>query len=192
MKAKPYTEKPLAKPNEEFQAYTKLMGDSLKHIPKKPASTVQSASTQALMERHKNPEKAEEYEKYRNSPEYMDAIKGITPERIISPDEFIVIEGLRRTSKNTTGQSEKSATTSERKEKAIDAFTYSEPTELTAQQKEKLTKMNAITELETMPKEEKKSFLDLFRRLFETKEPGDTHSYAQLQQFFSDQEKDKK
>ncbi len=69
--------------------------------------------------------------------------------RNISIEEFILIDGMRKNSKNTLGQSEISATTPARRESAIQGFIYSPPADVTKD--EVLKKATGLVAYKTQP-----------------------------------------
>lgn len=63
-------------------------------------------------------------------------------QRPLDANEVQTYESHRRTSKNTVGQSEESATTPELRNKAVEAFVHSPPAKLTPEERDKLIKLN--------------------------------------------------
>jgi hypothetical protein len=160
-------EKLLDKRNPEAEAYANLMATRLRAVKReiKPKSSIQCASTQSLIER--DPALDAQMKLRIPDPEKYKTLHPSLVERKIDVQEFLLIEGMRRSVKNTIGQSDQSATTPERKEKAINAFMYSQPAELTIEQMHKLTEMNKITEYTgPVPQTKKKNWLDLIKDLF--------------------------
>lgn len=180
------------KESKEDQSYTKMMSEALRKTPKRPPTTTQCASMQATMDR--DPSKDAEHWNRK-----LDISKAIAPhpetcERKISTDEFIMVEGLRRSSKNTLGQSEKSATTEERKEKAVHAYTYSQPTKLSDAEKQKITQLESIKELKEVPQDPKEDgyFTKLLKILFGESKADQflkNMSYAERKEYMDKQEK---
>lgn len=142
--------KPLKQRDFAFSAYVDYMAEQIRKLPRKPASTVQSASMQATLDR--DPSKDAEHfsrkldlskAQIAHSEKEMEKF-----ERRISPQEFSLIEEMRHKGHgNTIGQYEKSSPTEENKQKAIHAFTYSEPAPLSDLKIKELTKIEPITEL---------------------------------------------
>lgn len=174
----------------ENEAYAQYMVESLSQLrrAKKPASTIQCASMQATIDR--DPSKDAEHWNRKIDLEKAIAPHPETCERSIDPFEYNLHEGLRRSVKNTTGQSEKSATTPDRKDRATESFIYSPPAEIAPAQVKKLTKIEPITELKELPKKKKEGFFDKIKKAFA--QNTDTHSYAELQKYWEEIEKDKK
>lgn len=135
-------------------AYVQNMAKAQREIRReiKPASTIQCASTQESLDTT-NEQYAEKvklmFDKGSWKAPHPDEVA-----RKITPEEFVIIKGLRQASKNTIGQSEKSSISEERKELGRQAFSHTPPTPLTDEQKEKLVKLDLIKQLDTMPKEE--------------------------------------
>ncbi len=169
----------------EFKAYSKEVIAQIKEQRRDPivASAVQCASMQATIDR--DPSKDEEHFNRK-----LDLTKAIAPHpetiaRRIDPFDFNMLERMRRKPKNSIGQSEKTAFTTERRERAGDAFLYTQPTKLTSAEMQKLTKLEPIVELESLPVEEKDSFFKgLFKKLSNPMEPDASMSYMEKQAYF--------
>lgn len=82
----------------------------------------------------------------------------LTGKRELGIEEFQVVDRLRKSSKNTLGESQESATTKEGKERAIIGFTYSKPAELTKEEIKKVTKLEEIKSTPLEPEKPKKGF----------------------------------
>lgn len=140
-----YTIKEGHKRTSEDIAYTEMMAKEKVTTQKRPVSTIQCASTQRLLTMTD-----EELEVYHNRT--IDLSKAIAQhpsevERKITIDEFNLIEGTRRKAKNQVGMSDKSASSPERKAKAIDAYAFTPPAPMNEVQLERVTKMDSIKEL---------------------------------------------
>lgn len=160
--------------NQDFSSYADMMSSELSKLPRRPKTITQCASMQDLIERQKDPEKRKAYYEYQNSPEFWEKVKAPHPESVerrISPDEFIMYEGMRQSSKNELGASDESASTQERKEKAMSAFTCSQPAKLTPQELEKLTRLTKIMELRKVPEEVEKGIWEKIKSLFKKDDP---------------------
>ena len=143
--------------------YVKDMVEKLKalNLPKRPVSTVQCASTQAILDRPKDQDAARQAELF--SPTFWldlkEKSKAEHPEETNRPwdlDQIRHVEAIRHRPKNSIGQSEKSAITNEKRQHAEDAFLYTPPAEiieLTTEQKERL--MEPIPELTPIEVQEK-------------------------------------
>lgn len=115
--------------------YTKLMADKLSAISKdkKPVNTAQCASTQAILDRP-----IDKDEEWRNRPMAPGWEAPREVNHAFDPAQIVIVEGMRRESKNTQGDAismGESSVTEEAREKAISAFTCSPPAELTHEQK---------------------------------------------------------
>lgn len=142
-----------------------------------PPSLKQSPSTQATLDRDPSLDKFHSKRGY----DLEKIIVDHTIEREIPPDQFIAYESMRRGIKNSLGCSYKSATTLEKKHRAVEAFVHTPPAPLTEEQKENLTKLEAIKELESLPVEEpkKQSLLDRINTWLYGKESNDQKSWAE-------------
>jgi hypothetical protein len=142
------------------------------NIPKKPVSTVQSASLAPLWDSENNKLRdmtEQEILAYQNRPmpekeawrRDADAEKINAELMLVNPSRIqstIAVQDIRRKSKNTIGDAVSeggSGFTPERKELARQAFSFTPPVQLTEQQKSKLTELNKITEYTGPAPEEK-------------------------------------
>ncbi len=132
--------------NSKDYLYTMFMVDELKKVPyeKKPATTIQAASTQAILSRPK--EKDEEWFnrpiplnwKAKPDAKTQDEAVGM---RQVTPQEIQVEETRRRGSKNTLGDAVSGGArgvAQDSVERAISAYTCSPATELSEADKMKL------------------------------------------------------
>lgn len=177
--------------NESF-AYTETLVEGLKARPKekKQGTTIQAASTQKVLDMTDS-----ELMEYRNRS--LDLDKAINKDfithalahplddpldaRKISVHEFNIYEGMRRGSKNNLGASDKKGFSEEKRQRTIEAFTYSKPAPLTHIELEKVTRIDPITELKKLPPEKRSTFWDKFKSLFEGKpDLRETRSYAEM------------
>lgn len=80
----------------------------------------------------------------------------LTSKRTLDPSEVIQDKSLKQ-GRNQLGQSEKGSVDADKRQKGIEAFTYSEPAKLTEEQVKKLTKLQEIvnTPLEPIEKPKK-------------------------------------
>lgn len=144
--------------------YVKQMTTELLAIPRQKIAptTEQSASTQALLEAQKfRPEwRDKEYwdralpTDWKAVPEAKSNDESVGM-RSFTPTEFVLAQSARDAPKNSIGQSESSSVDSEKREKGIEAFTYSEPAKLTPEQIKKLTKLTEIVSTPLEPEEPK-------------------------------------
>lgn len=151
--------------HESKQAdYVKRVVEELKAIPriKIPPTTTQCASTQAVLDR--DPALDEQHWN-RPLPAELDWKREIV-ERSIGPQEYETAKSAQRSSKNTVGQSELGSVDKEKRQRGIDAFTYSKPAELTPDQIKKLTKLTEIVNTPLEPEPEKPK--GIWRRMFGT------------------------
>lgn len=160
--------------NPEFALYVQEMAEALKKLPKKPPSYEQSASTKVLLERQANTPKELDFEWFsRPLPTKQEAaavpnaktLDEAVGKRDFDPTQVAVVEDIRRKGRNTLGQSHARGMTKETREKAIHAFTYSEPAKLTLedQRKAKETVLKEITPY-TPPTDAEKEITDAFER----------------------------
>lgn len=149
---------------EENKDYRKSMVKELSKLPKRPVSTVQCASMQAIIERDPSLDSI-------HSKRMIDPIKAFADKNYVRPmsvSEITTYESMRDTPKNQLGQSEKSATTPDRRENAIQAYIHTPPVPLTESQIKNLTKLTKIKELEELPKEQKLSIFEKIRSWFKS------------------------
>lgn len=162
-----FTVKPLLERMPGQAAYVESVVAQLKalKIQKKPASTVQCASTQATLDR--DPAKDEEHwnrplpaEVVEKNKQLVEAYRAgdlsmldkLVEARNISPEEFNIVEGLRRSFKNNLGQTSQSSASEYALRKAIDAFLYSPPAELTPEERKRISEMKPYAPLpESIP-----------------------------------------
>lgn len=133
-------------------AYLKYMVEQLQSIPRKiqPASTIQCASTQATLDR----DPKDDLKHFKRKIDINKAVVAdfVLPNGEINPkyarqipvSGIINFEKMRRSPKNSIGQSEKSAFSEERREAGRHAFEFSPPTPITEQDKEKIVKLEKI------------------------------------------------
>jgi hypothetical protein len=162
---------PLTKRDPIFARFTADMVESLRALPyEKKISTEQAESTKRIMSRPK-----EEDEAWFNRPlpencsikpevwanasrEERDALVNARP---VTVEEVDVIQDIRKKGRNNVGKTNETSVTSERKEAAVNAFTYTPPAPLTVSELERLVRMVPITEPEPIDiKEPKKKTLD--------------------------------
>lgn len=136
--------RPIWEHSPAYADYIKRMANELSKQPKRPVSHEQCASTKAILAR--DPAKDAEHW---NRPIPVGAqlvssyIEMEQFERKITPEEETIIDGIRKGGQvNTFGGSELSATTDLRREKATNAYIYSEPGPMTEDQKEAIKRMN--------------------------------------------------
>lgn len=152
--------------------YAMFMADELKARPyeKKPASTVQAASTQAILNRPKEKD-AEWFNRpiplnWKAKPDAKTTEEAVGT-RAVTPEEIHIDENRRRASKNTLGDAVSGGARSvapDSIERAISAYTCSPPAELTETEKMKL---KALTPYSPLPeKVEKPVKSSWFKRLF--------------------------
>lgn len=129
--------------------------------PKVIPSTIQCASTQATLDR--DPSKDAEHWN-RHLPE---GVQVEQKERPLSPAEILPFESARRSGKNALGNSDQSSVDKEKRQKGIEAFTYSKPAILTEEQRRKVTKLEEIvnTPLEPVKKKNRGWFKDKLYRM---------------------------
>lgn len=204
-----FTKKELKERNPKDQQYAERVASELKalNVPKRPVTTVQSASTQRILSMTR-----EEHAEHNNRPlptrdqwqakptkplkenatqdEYY---AWLTGQRDLPLDQVFVAEDIRRKPKNSIGQSLKSSASDERKELARQAYVCTPPTEILDSQKEHVTEMNPITELKEIPRETKQSLFDKFMDWFEHfGETPENMSYMEKQEFFKERGDDDK
>lgn len=88
--------------------------------------------------------------------------------RALDAKETILAEDNRRKSKNSLGDSKDSSVNKEKRQKGIEAFTYSRPAKLTAEETKRVTKLEEIvnTPLEPENANEDGFFSKLFKPFF--------------------------
>lgn len=200
----------------EYVIYTSRVVEELKKVRRDPTpvNTVQAASTQRVLNMSDK-----ELAEYRSRPMVTEAEYRAKPSKPlkenatqdeyyawltatrddVTPDMVIRHEQMRRGSKNTLGESTKSAFSKDLREKAVEAFRFSKPTEILESQKERIVELNPIKELDKLPEQKPESlWVRLFNKLLGEMEKmplPDPMSYAQKQEFFKkldDEEKDGK
>jgi hypothetical protein len=113
--------------------------------------SLQPKSTQDAMiaQRTRKPEDDLEYVLRPMNPDYL-AVKDaknldeLTAARNLSPQEYAVYNKMRQSQKNTLGDSKAPGISSESRERAIHAFTYTKPYEPNLKELSKLKKLTAI------------------------------------------------
>lgn len=145
-------------------AYVATVISQLREKPhqKREVTTVQSASTTEL--NNLSPESRVVRDRQRSDPAYWadlaERAKAPHPETVkreITPGEFALIGAARMRPKNSIGQSEESASSPERREKARYAYQFSPGTpfeELSEAEKAKVQVLEPLVELKTITKEE--------------------------------------
>ena len=166
------------KPDAITTVYINEIVKERKKTQSKSISTIQSASTQKILDAHARGETLVSHKEPLDPSKYLVRKENGSidvNERPLSVQEFVNYECMRRGAKNQLGESKLSASTEERA-KAIDAYLFTAPSDLTEIEKEKLTKMTKIEELKKLPKEIKKSkwFDKVFEWVFK-KEIQGTH-----------------
>lgn len=116
-----------------YSAYIEYMAKELSKRPKRPKSTVQCASTQAVLDRPVDQDLMHWMRpiplnwKANPNAKTLDEVVGF---RFFDATQVAIIEDIRHKARNTLGQTKLSSVTPESKEKAIHAFTYAPPAEL--------------------------------------------------------------
>lgn len=134
-------------------AYAEAMA---KALPKMPPIIRPVSKAQALHDnRHKDPDA---YKAYLNRPEitYEDCKGTTVREMEIDYKQVMILESIRKSSKNTLGDFKESGLSSvseEKKEIAISAFTCSPPAEITETEKALINTIAPYTELPPLPLE---------------------------------------
>lgn len=158
---------------EEAQAYVEMMVKERLRANKIPPSTKQCASTQRLLDMTDEELAAHRARKF--PPDGWLAVPGAknldeaVGMRSIKSDDVVTYDRMRRTAKNELGQSEKDGSGVERKEAARQAYSHTPPAPLTEVQVERLTTMDKITALSSMPPEIETSFWSWLRNKFKKK-----------------------
>lgn len=136
-------------------AHVKRMVDELKAIPRQkiPPTTTQAPSTQALLDAQKARPEWEDakYIREKWAKDFPEHTQVRNPdgsidvgERPVSINEALLVENTRRAQKNTIGQSTESSVSGEKRQRGIEAFTYSEPANLSNAELERLAKLNEM------------------------------------------------
>lgn len=152
-------------PSTEYASYLERIAEEKRKIPKKPATTVQAASTQAILDR--DPSRDAEWQSRPLASNWLAVSDAINPDgsidrdkavnaRAVTAQEVAIIEDTRRKSKNTSGDAISegaSSITPEKRERAIDALVFSEPAPITEEQLEKAKELNQkVTKLAEIQK----------------------------------------
>lgn len=165
-------------------AYVKQVTEELLAIPRQkiPPTTVQPASTQATLDRdpaldalHWNRQTPLEWKAVPDADLTTEwGREKAVAARQLKPQEMLLIEDIRHKSRNTLGDSDSSSMDKEKRETAIQAFTYSKPAELTAEQLKRVTKLEEIvnTPLDPPKKPKKKTLLEKWFGLKEEAKGG--------------------
>ncbi len=127
--------------------------------------SLQAASTQSAITAQKTRKPEDDIDHLlRPMPLEQDWKRDHEIKRDISPEEFMLHKSIQRSEKNIIGQSDKGSVDSEKRQKGIEAFTYSKPAVLTQEQIKKLTKLQEIinTPLEPEANEVKKKRRGIF------------------------------
>lgn len=146
--------KPLLERNPTYAKYMEMMVAALNAVPRNkiPHSTVQAKSTQAILERPKEKDR-EHWERLFKPLEGWLAVPEAdltTPEGIdkavnrrqLSPDEVIVEEKRRRSSKNSIGQSLEAGISEHKRDMAIQGMIYSPPAKPTDEDLKRIKTLN--------------------------------------------------
>jgi hypothetical protein len=153
------------KESKDDQAYiNELINRPAATKPK--SSSMQSASTQRILEAHSHGESLVSHKEPLDPSKYLVMKDGeiFVNERRLSVQELVNYEGMRRGAKNQKGESKLSGTSKERKEAAAQAFTCTPPSELTETEKKRLTYIDSIKELTEIKEESNPSF---FKKVFD-------------------------
>lgn len=163
--------------------------------------TAQQPSTMAIMARPK-----EDDEKHFNRPmptkaqcQVLDKDGNVdVGERKVTPREVILHKSTQRAEKNTVGQPDIAAIDEPKRARAIDAFIYTPPAELSEEDKKKLKVLTAYAQPQPLPPAKKENS-PLMRRLFDFFKPDvtrgapiDSHSYVEIQEMHKQYEESKK
>lgn len=109
----------------------------------------------------------------------------LVAERHISIKDFNLAESARRTQKNTRGQSELGSVDPQKRERGIQAFTYSKPVELTDSELKKVTKLEEIKSDLLDPQTPKKSLWKRIKLSFGYEDPVDIKKSGYMFKFGS-------
>jgi hypothetical protein len=158
--------------------YAEAMAERLRELnrEKRPVTTTQAASTQAILDR---PVEQDAAHFWRPLPKDWKANKDADPENLaqvtgqrdFTPEEIVISEDIRHKGRNSLGDAVSLGASSvepNRKVMAIEAFTYTPPTPLAKEQMTLLTAIAPITPakpVEYKP-QPKFSFKDFFHKLF--------------------------
>lgn len=148
-----------------------IIVEQRKRLPKRPVHTEQAPST--LRNLARDPSQDEAWKNrpipYAQAQVAKSAQEMAQFERKMTPDEFSLIEGMRRRPKNSEGQSELSSAMPERRQAAASAFTCSPPAELTDAERSRISQISPYTPPPPVPPREKKSW---WGRLFGRPDQG--------------------
>lgn len=144
-------------PISRQEDYVKQMTKELleRPRPKVIPSTIQCASTQATLDRDP---KDDEKHWNRHLPT---GVQVEQKERPLSPAEILPFESARRSAKNTLGGSDISSVDQQKRQKGMEAFTYSKPADLTKEQRRKVTRLQEIVNTPLEPPKPKRRFFGL-------------------------------
>lgn len=175
-----FTVKPLLERRPGMAEYTEALAAQVRalNIEKKPPSTVQQPSTQATLDR--DPAKDAEHwnrplpkEVVEKNKQLVEAYRAgdlatldhLVDARNVTPDEYILIDGLRKKPKNSIGQTTFKGASDAAIEKAVHSFLFSPPAQLTPEERKRITEMTPYSP-PPMPiveiKEEKKTLAGHF------------------------------
>ena len=165
-------ERPIAERDPIFALYAEQMAKELKVAPVRPLTTVQAASTQAILDR---PKELDEQWQNRPLPESTikeaqalkaafdsgdpQLISKLTNQRDLDPKEVLLIEAIRRRPKNTTGDYKYASASKERIEAAENAYLFSPGvkfSDLSASEKETIKRLSGYQPPSQPDIEEKK------------------------------------
>lgn len=130
---------------------------------KRPVSNIQAPSTQATLDRDPA---LDEAHWNRKNPDELEWKREVV-ERVVTAKEVLIEEEIRRKGRNTLGASTMGSVDPVKKSKGIEAFVYSNPANLTEEQKKKLTRLEEIASSLFEP--EKKKPGSGFREWFQGK-----------------------
>lgn len=143
--------------------------------------SMQSPAMQVALiaQKERNPSKDQEWserpipENYLANPEARTQDEMVA-KRELGIEETLLVEDIRRKSKNTRGQSGLSSVDAEKRTKGIEAFTYSKPAELTIAELKKVTKLTEMKSdlLESETSKKKGFWAKIFGGKTENKEEG--------------------
>jgi len=127
-------------------------------------TTIQAKSTQATLDRDPKDDAKHIERLFGPMPEGWKAVpdadmeteegraKGVA-KRELGIDEVLLIEDTRRKPKNSVGQQETPTLTPEAKQRAVEAFTYSKPADLSLEPAERLKNITKLEEIVNTPLE---------------------------------------
>lgn len=129
-------------------AYVQMMADlkRKKVTEKKPVSAAQCASTQAILDRPKEKD-VDHWNRpilnWKANPNAKNLDEAVG-KRDLDVTQVLIAEDLRRQGKNSDGQSTETSAPLELKERAVHAFTYSQPATMNLDRIMLKAKMNAV------------------------------------------------